>query len=349
MPCRRFSILTVLALALVCTAVAWAQNGQGVPNVGPPVSLEELGRRAQKDGLKGTMHGVNSRLGEYVFTWWDPRSFFMFVNMSAVPATPAVDQQLAALERHQEVALHGQLVMNPSSQPHLRVDRVEPGKKWTPGVTVTEERKKPADVAKELRRKKHVTALVHAIAEDGGMLAIEWGDEVLPVQVPPDPSIRQTVRGLYRGDRIRFRSRIAERPERPLHLAIIPESDGGEPPLRVLDALHDLHNQIRTVEGALVLFPRSPVLQRSIWGVEERGPNGLNRYFTIFNFDNAADQKEIDRKLQAAWDSKGGVRDARNKYIHVKARVRVTGKVNNPAPNQANPTLVTTADQVVLR
>jgi hypothetical protein len=101
------------------------------------------------------------------------------------------------------------------------------------------------------------------------------------------------------------------------------------------------------VEGNLVLFPKSPVLRRTIWGVEERGPNNLHRYFTIFNFENQEDQSKIETALQTAWSSTGdGVKDARNKYVHTGIRVRVTGKVNNPAHNQANPTLVTTANQV---
>lgn len=301
----------LVALAVLTLAsVTWAQmGGASRPE---PVPIAELGRRAETEGLKGTMHGANHRLGTYVFTWWDPRSFFMSVNMSVAPANPEAEKALAQVERHQEVVVHGKLVPNPSAQPHLLVDRVEPGKKWSPGVEVTEPARKPGQVARYIRGRKELDALVHAISEDGSMLVVEVRDEVVPVQVPADAALRETVKGLYRGDRIRFRFRRAAQPERPLHLVLAP-STGGEPALRVTDSARALHEQTRTVEGALVLFPRSPVLRRSIWGVEDRDPKGLHRYYTIFNFQNREDQARIEERLQKAWSGTPGARDARNK------------------------------------
>jgi hypothetical protein len=309
--------------------------------------VDELAVRAGQEGLRGTMHGANHRLGTYVFTWWDPASFFNSVNFSLVPANPQAEAALKDLERHQEVLVKGVLVRNPSSQPHLRVETVEPGKKWSPGVRVDEPAERREDLGQWLRSKKRVQAMVHAIAEDGAMLAVELRGEVVPVQVPSDAALREAVSKLYRGDRVELRYRIAERPAVPLHLLLTPGEKKSEPALRVVDAIQEQHGQTRTVTGKLVLFPRSPVIRRTIYGVEERGPDGLHRYFTIFNFKDAEDQKRIDALLQGAWDAKvGGVQDARNKYVHTGVRVRVTGEVNNPAPNQANPTLMTTSVNV---
>ena len=325
-----------------------ASTPPGAAGAKPETGAPDLDKLAATTGLKGTMHGATHGLGTYVFTWWSPKGFFENLNLSLVPATPEVDRQLAGLERHQTVLVWGKLVRVTPGQTHVRVERLEPGEKWSPGVTLDPPpRKRTEDLARVLGRKKRLDALVHAIAEDGSALAIEYANEVIPVQVPPTDALRKQVAGLYRGDRIRLRYQVANYPRRPLHLVLSTDAKDARSTLDVLDAIHDQHERERTVEGNLVLFPKSPVLRRSIWGVEERGPDGLHRYFTIFNFEDAKDQAKIDSALQSAWDSSTkGVKDARNKYVHSRVRVRVTGKVNNPAANQANPTLVTHAVQV---
>ena len=348
--CR--SLLLGLGLLGLTAGLAVPGAGQqagaagGTAPVRKRVSLEELAERAPREGLRGTMHSANHQLGTYVFTWWDPASFFNSVNFSVEPTTPQAAAALEGMERHQEVLVKGVLVRN-GSQPHLKVESVEPGKKWSPGVHVDEPREPAKDLGKWLGSRKRVEALVHAIAEDGGMLVVELRGEVVPVQVPPDAALREAVGKLYRGDRIEIRYRVAERPVVPMHLVLTAGEKENEPALRVVDAMKEQHGTTRTVTGRLVLFPLSPVLKRTIWGVEERGPDGLNRYFTIFNFKDAEDQKRIEALLQGAWDAKtDGVRDARNKYLHTRVRVRVTGEVNNPAANQANPTLMTTSANV---
>lgn len=348
-----------LAGLLAALVPAGATVAQGTPATGNaagttkapaaapevPIDLEAL---AQSSGLKGTMHGANRQLGTYVFTWWHPRGFFRNENLSLVASTPEIEAKLAALERHQAAVVWGKLVRVTAGQSHVKVERLEPGGKWDPGVrTGARKRIDPRKLARRLAERNRLEALVHAISKDGSALVVEYRDEVIPVQVPPSEELRKRVSGLYRGDRIRFRYRIAAYPKRPLHLVLDAEPETAEKALEVRDALHDQHEQERTVEGNLVLFPKSPVLRRTIWGVEARGPDGLHRYYTIFNFDDRKEQEAIEALLQSAWDSeKQGVQDARNKYVHSRVRVRVTGKVNNPAHNQANPTLVTRAAAV---
>jgi hypothetical protein len=344
--CRASALLTLL----LAPTTALRTGAQGAAPAAPKTEAPiDLGALAKDAGLKGTMHGAVPGLDTYVFTWWHPKGFFQNQNLSLVPETPEVGKQLAALERHQAATVWGTLVRVNAGQTHVRVDRLTAGEKWDPGVrTAPFKRIEPEKLKRELGRKKELQALVHAISPDGSALVVEYRDEVLPVQAPPVEALRKSVAGLYRGDRIRMRYRIAEHPKQPLHLLITADPESGRSALEVTDSLHALHEQERTVEGNLVLFPKSPVLRRAIWGVEERGPNGLHRYFTIFNFENQEDQTKIELALQSAWSaSPEGVKDSRNKYVHTRVRVRVTGKVNNPAHNQANPTLVTTANQVV--
>jgi hypothetical protein len=302
-------------------------------------SLEELSRQLEAEGLSGRMHGADTTLDGYVFTWRDPKNFFHSFNFSMVPGNGRVRDQLTGLERHQAVTIRGRLIPNPSPQPHVRVEELEPGEKWDPGLEATPLAPAP-DVMASLSDRGRIPALVHAVGPDGGLLVIEHRDAVLPVVVPDDAA-RAEVASLYRGDRIELQYQMQGRPGLPPHLVIDAASGNGAAPLVVTDRIRDQHETRRTVEGSLVLFPKSPVLQRTIYGIEERGPDGLHRYFTLFNFDDALDQARIEEMLSSAWKKReGGLREARNKYVHPEVRVRATGRISNPDPNQANPTIL---------
>lgn len=310
-----------------------------------PVDLDAL---AQGAGLKGTVHGSNRELGTYVFTWAHPGGFFRNENLSLVAGSPEIEAQLSGLSRHQAAVVWGKVVRVTAGQSHVKVEKVEPGEKWDPGVkTEPRDRPDPEALAKRLAKRKRLEAMVHATSNDGSALVVEYRDEVIPVQTPPSEGLRKQVAGLFRGDRIRFQYRIAEYPRRPMHLVLPSTPETEVSVLEVRDAIHAQHDKELTMEGNLVLFPKSPALRRAIWGVEEKGPDGLHRYFTIFNFEDRKDQDAIDALLQAAWSGETrGVKDARNKYVHTRVRVKVTGKVSNPARNQANPTLITRSAQV---
>lgn len=339
-------VLALCGLAVLLAAGAAQGQGAGSRERRPPLTMDELAAMASGPGLRGRIHGATHRQGAYVFTWTRPGNFFESHNLSLVAANPQVEAKLRGLERHQEALVRGKLKQDGyGSQPHILVEALEPGEKWSPGVVATPPRKAPGDLRETLSGKKSLTAMVHALSPDGGMLVVEWRDFIIPVQVPQ--AQREAVAQLFRGDRIRFRFTLAPHPKEPLHLLLDATSEGGRKPLEVRDALHAQHDQERTVTGRLVLFPKSPVLNRSIWAVEDRGENGLHRYFTIFNFSDLKDQDKIDAQLGGAWKAHPkGVLDGRNKYIHTQVRVRVSGKVSNPARNQANPTVVTTSDRV---
>jgi hypothetical protein len=340
----------LLAGALLAVSGARANPvGLGTPAVQEQpakkqITLDDLQVMVRGEGLKGTMHGANHATGAYVFTWWDPDSFFRNLNFALIAANDDVRAALGTLERHQQLTLRGTMVRAPGMQTHIRVEALEPGERWSPGVHAVQPQPPSRDMRRALQGRRQIRALVHAIDDDPGILVIEYGGEVLPVVVPEHPELRKQVAGLYRGDRIEIRYRLRPAPPRPVHLELDPS--GGRPALTVTDAIRVQHETMRTVEGNLVLFPKSPALRRSIWGVEERGPDGLHRYFTIFNFDDLKDQDQTDAKLRAAWDARPGVVDARNKYVHPGVRVRVTGRVNNPAQNQANPALHTDSSRV---
>jgi hypothetical protein len=336
--------LSLPAVALHAQQALQAQQAQSPKK--PPTTLAQLGERLPTEGLHGRVHGAVSQLGTYVFTWWEPGNFFHSFNMSLLPANASVADTLAKLERHQAATIKGKLTAYGNSQPHVVVESVEPGEPWEPGIRATVPSPKRPDVEKELRKRRKISALVHTSTDDGSVLDIEYRDQVVPVQVPPDPALRKQVGALFRGDVVELRYQIAPHPERPMHLLLVSE-DKATPALTVVDSLHALHDQERTREGNLVMFPLSPVLRRTIYGIEVKGKDGLNRYLTLFNFNDANDQEKIDQLLRSAWNAEPNqVIDARNKFINLGVKVRASGKISNPARNQANATLVTRSDQI---
>jgi hypothetical protein len=345
------ALALLAALGGTSAASARAEGGAPAPaaqaQAKKPVTLDDLARRLPDEGLRGTMHGANHETGAYVFTWWDPDDFFRNLNFSLIAGSDAVRTAFGALDRHQQVTLRGTLVRNFSTQPHIRVEALTPGEKWDSGIRTTAPAAPPVDLERALRGRTRLRAMVHALDEErGGMLVVEFAGEVVPVVVPEDAALREQVKSLYRGDRIEFGFRIRRSPDRPPHLELA-GGNGNRAALAVTDRIREQHGQERTVEGRLVVFPKSPALRRTIYGVEEQGPDGLHRYYTIFNFQDLKDQDRTDAALKAAWQKAGnGFLDGRNKYVHPTVRVRVTGRVNNPAPNQANPALQTDSSRV---
>ncbi len=349
-------VLGLLAVAAVGTAGSLPRQAEarGAQAEAPAkkktvITLDDLARQVESDGLKGTMHGARHPLGTYVFTWYHPEDFFQSRQFSLAPGSEEVARQLSTLDRHQQVTLRGRFLRNGAAQPHIRVETLTPGPKWDPGVKVSPPPAPVGNLRETLPREGRIHAMVHALEETGDVLVIEYQEAVLPVRVPQNAALRKAVGNLYRGDRIEIAYRVAEFPRRPMHLELLPTTEGERSALVVTDRIAAQHEKQRTVEGQLVLFPKSPVLSRSLWGVEEKGPDGLHRYFTIFNFEDLKDQGKIDTLLDGAWKgTPEGVIDGRNKYIHTAVRVRVSGLASNPAKNQANPTLITDSTRVTV-
>lgn len=313
------------------------------------VTLDELKPQLEAGGLKGTMHGANHQQGTYVFTWRNPRDFFNFYDFSLIPGGPEVTRVLDRLDRHQVVMIKGRIVPEIGPQPHILVTEITPGEKWESGVTAAHGRPAATDLRRSLAGKKMIHGMVHAVGEDGGLLVLEWRNGILPVLVPGDPGVRQKVGTLYRGDKVDLRFQVQQAPGQPVHVLIDGSPKDGKEPVTVTDRLETLDGKTETVEGNLVLFPKSPSLTRSIWGVERKNADGLHWYFTIFNFEDLKDQEQIETALQSAWSREPrGITDARNKFVNTRVRVRVTGKINNPSKNQANPTLMTDSTRVTV-
>jgi hypothetical protein len=295
----------------------------------PP--LRERFTSALQDGdvVEGEMHGVYPPLYQYVFTYRTPGDFFDFVEVSLVAPTPELTATLAGLHRHDRVRIQGELMGNPSQQMHVRLRSIELVKPFEP-VPALPAYEYEASIPSDLEGHDSALFLVHAVDAGGAILVVEYGDIVLPVFV----SRPELTKNLARNDVVRLAYEIRTLPDRPVHLQL----KDVEQPIEVVDSIMALHGQPASVEGELVLFPRSPQVKFNVFAVLQPLPGQLRRQFTLANFESDEAFKAIREKLQAAWDAEGegAAVSGRNKLISTKLRVRATGTFNEVDPGQAN-------------
>jgi len=312
------------------TAIAWLILLQGCA-----VSQQKLFERqlTSQSGVVGEIHGAYPELDLYVFTYRNPKNFFDFIEVSLISGNAEVSALLADLHRHDRVRIKGQLLDNPSPQPHVELSGLELVKRYEstpamPAYTYS------ADIPVDLRGKDSELFLVHNVAAGGRILVVEYKDVVLPVPVRRP----ELTRNLARNDVVRLSYEIRAEPDKPVHLRL---REDASKPVEVVDSAMALHLKPAAVEGALVLFPKSPQVAFNVFAVLQELPGGLRRQYTLANFESEKTFEEIRKKLQLAWDARDNVAvSGRNKLISTNVRVRATGKFNAIDPNQANVQIV---------
>jgi hypothetical protein len=227
----------------------------------------------------------------------------------------------------------GSIADNRSNQTHVELTSLEVVRKYEASPAVP-----PYDyqssIPDDLRSKDNELFLVHAVNAGGTVLVVERGDVVLPVYVRRPELTRE----LARNDVVRLYYEIRSRPEEPVHLQL----KDVETPVEVIDSVMALHGKPASLEGALVLFPKSPQVRFNVFAVLEELPGGMQRQYTLVNFSGDDTFAAIRKKAQDAWDAAGpnSAVSGRNKLISTKVRVRVTGTYNEIDPNQANAQIV---------
>jgi hypothetical protein len=282
-------------------------------------------------GVEGWIHGAVEGQSEYVLTYRTPGKFFDYLELSLVAKDDAVLKQLTGFKRHDKVRVKGAYMHNASPQKHILVTSIELVKAYENPYPV-----KPyeheAKIPDELLDKTSETFLVHAVASDGQVLMLQYKDAVLPVFVH-DGSL---TKDLYRGDLVTLSFKLQRRPNEPVHLSLDETR-----PVEVLESIKALNGQKTTIEGALVLFPKSPEIAFNVFAVRQSLQGGLDRQFTLVSFENEELFKQLRAKLQAAWDEAGPAYvNGRNKLVSTRIRVRATGTLNDIDPSQANPQIV---------
>lgn len=295
-------------------------------------SLATIEKALKTSGQTGWVHGASPELGLYVFTVRDPNDFFSHQEFPLVTTTQNLEREIARLNRHDEIRIKGSFLNNGAPIQHIQVDQVEIIKSQEPLSPA--EHQYEAHFPQDLLGKTEVVGKVHAIAEGGKVLVMEIKDGVVPVIVKRPELTRQ----LFRNDFLKVKVKLKKHPQEPSHLVL----DLNHPsPITVLGSIQSWHGKHGTIEGPLVLFPKSPQVVFNVFAIQVTESNGLKREFTLVNFENTEVFKKIREKLQSAWDKDpSNTINGRNKLIQPDLRLKATGVFNVVDPGQANPQIL---------
>jgi hypothetical protein len=278
--------------------------------------------------LDGWVHGAVHDRGLYVFTY-RMDNFFNFADFPIIAATTEVADKLTAIKRHDQVRIKGRLVENAAPIRHLFVEEIAVLRPWATDENPAR-RGYATRIPEDLANKRELIGKVHAVANDGRILVIEYGDQVLPVFVA-DPTLTDD---LYRNDKIKVGFVVPTKPPRPTHLWLATNRPN---PLVVLERLADRHGKPVEEEGSLVRFPISPQITRDVYALQVTDADGVSREYTLLNDRNLTVFNAISAKLANAWTMRQGQGlDGRNKLVNPKIRVRARGTFNIIDRNQAN-------------
>ncbi|MGE3974385.1 MAG: hypothetical protein AB7F59_07670 [Bdellovibrionales bacterium] len=309
----------------------------------------EIVRQLEMTGLNALVHGADAERGLYVFTYNVPGDFFKRYEFSLLATTMAQKELVKTFNRGDRIFVQGRLGSQPTPQPHVYATEIKLLEKYNPGIeSPAGSHQKVTKLPDDLRDKTDFVGQVHAVIGNGLVLVMEYKEVIIPLVVNEPVYTRE----LFRGDVIRVAFTLQTAPGRPTHIILKSAQEAGGTPVQVLERLVDRHDKIKTLEGRLVLFPKSPTINRDVWAIEEDLGYGLARYSTLVNFTEVGggfpELEKIDQKMRALWDSdRQAVFHGRNKFIHTKVRIRATGKMTVFTPNQANAQINLTAAQII--
>ena len=303
------------------------------------LEMANLSQELKHTGLIGRIHGAAAQSQAFVMSVREPNNFFSHREFSLIPQDKKAIAILNKVNRHDLVCVRGDLIANPSPQPHVTVSSVKVLEPWQQpqGFTPYE---RHTDLPAEIKQQTNFVGQVHAIGEDGKTLVMGYEDMVMPIFV----SATEYTKELYRGDIIKLAYQIQQIPNRPIHLKL---DATVEQPIEVIDAIASWNGQPKTLTGKLVKFPQSPQLKFDVYAMEVDTQN-IKRYFTLINFDDMAEFDKIRQKLAQIWDENVTTAvSGRNKLINPKVTIEAKGIANIISTEQANPQiLLDTAEDV---
>ena len=295
----------------------------------------------QTKGAKGLVHGSVPETDMYVFAYGDP---IRSTHYSLIPANATINAELKKIARNQIVTIYGNTAGKGTPQQHVIVKKIEAGEVWNPKISddpkiTLEYSKEPRtpELAKHLKEKKEIDCSVHALLHEGKVLIVNYGGHIIPVHVK-EKDTRWT-KDLWSTDKIRLRLAVRNHEQGPPHVSLRDEKDIA--PVKVLESITEIQGKERKVKGSLVLFPKSPLLNIDIWGVQEKDPvSGLTRVYSLYNFNNEKDAQKIDEVMRAAWyKQRKGFIQYSSSFYHPEIRIEISGTVNQLVRNQRNPIL----------
>jgi hypothetical protein len=152
---------------------------------------------------------------------------------------------------------------------------------------------------------------------------------------------------LFRNDKVKLQIVVRDFPPHPTHVSLNLKSNN---PLVVTDRMVDWHGKKGSIEGNLVLFPKSPQVSFNVFALQVPDEQGILREFTLVNFEDAQVFEQIRNKLQSLWDETPvGIENGRNKLIHRGIKLKATGTFNVVEAGQANPQVLLVGPQSIER
>ena len=296
------------------------------------LELPQLSQELENTGLIGRIHGAASNAKLFVLSVREPTNFFNHREFSLLASDDRTLSTLSQLNRHDLVCIQGNFIANASPQKHIRVKSMEVLESWSkPEDLPPYER--ASGIPEELINQTQFTGKVHAIGEAGQVLVVEYQESLFPIFA----QATEYTKGLYRGDIIRLSYKIQQRPKEPIHLELDLQA---EQPIEVIDAIVDWHQQRKTLAGKLVKFPQSPQLKFDVYAIEVE-TKGIQRTFTLINFNNVNEFQRIRKKLASIWDRNLETAiSGRNMQINPNLIIEASGKLNIVSPEQANPQIL---------
>ena len=337
-----YALLICLSLIVVIMPkVAYSQSSQCNYNLEAYQGLKmaNLSQELKNTGLIGRIHGAVAQSQVFVLSVREPNNFFSHREFSLIPRDKKAIAILNRANRHDLVCVRGDLIANPSPQPHVTVSSVRVLEPWQQPQGFAPY-KRQTDLPNEIKEQTSLVGKVHAIGEKGKILVVGYKDIVVPIFI----SATEHTRDLYRGDIVKLAYQIQQIPNRPIHLQL---DTTVKQPIEVIDAIATWNGQPKTLTGKLVKFPQSPQLKFDVYAVEVDTQN-IKRYFTLINFDDMAEFEKIRQKLALIWDENAQTAvSGRNKLINPEVTIEARGIASIVSTEQANPQiLLNSADDI---
>jgi hypothetical protein len=328
-----------LLIASLALLPALAQAGDRDSNI---EALKQA--LSTNDGVVMRVHGADNESRLYVGSYVVD-DFFNSLEVSLLGSTREVREQLMTLGRHDTVRLWGALLDIEGPQPHLRIERLEVVEKYESPAGEHQHDTDWEAIRAELQGKNELLVQVHISLSDGELLVVEYKDYIFPIYTR---EFAPLAKDLSRQDMIRIRFEIQESPGRPLHLQLREDASG--PAIEAIDHVPDQHGTRRSIEGTLLLFPKSPIVRFNVFAIKYDLGNGFFRTYTLINFEDPDLFARIREKLQAMWDAgeESCVVNDRNKLSNPCVKLSAEGIINMIDPRQANPqVLLESTDAIV--
>lgn len=294
------------------------------------IDYDELSDKLAGEGLGGWVHGGVESQSMFVFTWRKPGNFFVNVNLPVTSSDSSIMEKIKKLRRHDRLVIKGKFIENNAPIRHINVSEIVEIVEWK-GIGSDIDYDYKTDLPADVLSKTSLKGKVHAVANGGSVLVMEYGDRVFPV-LSKNPDL---TKGLYRNDKIELLYKVLDVGAETKHLLVDLEKTE---PVCILEKTVVGHGEPLEVSGPLVFFPKSPQITRNIYAIRTEDTDQVKRNYVVVNFTDINLFNAITAKMNEVWEENEETAEYdRNKFINRKVIVKVKGTKNVISQKQANP------------